>query len=83
MQKQNIEPLILILRHEHPNPITPQLEMHPLVLDISHSVECQTGVAFPEEDRFDCDSGILSFGIVYREIEFTHVVDEAGDGEHV
>ena len=83
MQKQNIKPILLIPRHIHLHAITPQLEMHPLVLDISHSVECQTGVAFPEEDRFDRDSGILSFGIVYREIEFTHVVDEAGDGEHV
>ena len=38
MNAEIIAPIVLVPGHEHPNPITPKLEMHSLVLDIANAV---------------------------------------------
>lgn len=88
MQQQYVKPLVLILRHIHPNPITPQLKMHPRILHVSNTIQSQMRVAFLQQHRPHSDpvllgSGGSCVGTREWEIEFADVVDETGDGKHV
>ena len=83
VHNHQIKPPLLIPRHEHPNSITPQLEVHPLVLDIAHAVQAQARAPLAEEDGPHHDARGGGVRVVHGQVEFAHVVDEAGDGEDV
>lgn len=82
MHQQQVEPvrLIILLRHEHPHPVAPELVMHSSVLDISHSIHRQPGPALLQKNGSDLDPrGIGIVGVFFRsgEVDFTEIVDYA------
>jgi hypothetical protein len=56
VQKQHIEPFILVSGHEHANAIAPQFKMHSLIFDIADTVQAEMGFAFAKEDGADSDA---------------------------
>lgn len=77
MDDENVEPVILVSRHEHSDPITPQLKVHSLVFDITHAVHTQLGGALSQKDWFYCDTSILGFLVIEGQIELAHVINQA------
>jgi len=80
VQKQHVEPLVLVLWHEHPHAVTPQLKVHPLVLHVPNPVHTKVGAPFAKENRSHCDTSCRSFRVRDWEIDFAHVVEESGHG---
>ena len=83
MEKQDVKPVVLVLRHVHADAITAKLEMHALVLDVSNAIKTQSGISFPKENRPDGDAGVLRLGVVQWQVDLAHIVDQTRNGEHV
>ena len=81
MNEKYIKPLLLILRHIHLHPVTPQLNVHPRILHVPDAIQRKTRVAPPYTYGSDCDACI--FGILSGKGDFTYVIDEARYGEEV
>lgn len=86
MQQQDVEPVIFVLRHVHPHPIAPQLEVHPCILHIPDPIQPKVRVPFSQQYRLNGDAvwfGGVGICIREREVDFADIVDETRDGEHV
>ena len=83
MQKQNIEPVILVLGHEHPHAVAPELKVHARILDVTDTIQTELRVALAEENWLHGYTSALRFGVTDGKVNLAHVVHEAGDGEHV
>ena len=83
VQKQDVEPAVFVLRHVHSYAVAPKFEVHALVLHITNAVQPQTRVTLTQKDRSDGDARVLGFSVIRWQVNLAHVVDEAGDGEHV
>lgn len=89
MHQEHVEPFLLCnfssFGHEHLHPITPQLVMHPRVLDVPHAVHCEVRITLPEQDRPDTDPFVRCIidRFVGCEVELAKVVEDARDGEDV
>ena len=83
MQKQDVEPQVLVFRHVHPHAVAAQLEVHTLVFDVPDAIKTETRVALAEKDGPDGDAVDLRLSVVQREVDLAHVVNQASNGEHV
>jgi hypothetical protein len=89
MHQEHIEPFLLAdfstFRHEHLDPITPQLVMHPCVLDVPHTIHREVRITLPKEDGPDSDTLVRCVvdGFVGCEVELAKVIENARDGEDI
>jgi hypothetical protein len=77
MQKQDIEPVFFVPRHEHSNSITPQLVMHSRIFDVADSIQSEIRVSFAEEDGAYRYTGAGVFRIGHREVKLAHVINKS------
>ena len=77
MNEHDIEPFVLVPRHEHSHTITPQLKVHASIFDITNTIEAKVSISFAQKDGPDRDT--LRWGIRYGQIKLADIIHKAGD----
>lgn len=90
MYDEHIEPVLLAdlapFRHEHLDPVAPELIVHSSVFDVAAPVQREVRVAFPEQDGLYANTLVTRWifdCLLARQIELAKVVEHPRDREDV